>query len=301
MKSGFWNRYVAVRRWLPMVALASFVSAQAAQGPAQMLREDHARLTQELKRSAFGQPLVLRSRQTGETVSGEVFAVVDHPLDVVRAQLSTAQQWCEVLLIHVNTKSCRAPPSRASSSVLTAHFGTKTEQELSEAARVDFTYQTVAASDQYLHVTMFAGNGPMSTSNYRIAFEAVRLDAGRTFIRFLYAYDVGFAGQLAMKVYLATVGRDKVGFSPGPAHDDQTGNLVGGLRGVVERNAMRYYLAIDVTLDTADVKPAERQREMRLNDWFTATERYKRQLHELERDDYLVIKRSEFQRAMAQH
>lgn len=286
---------------LPIMALAFLAGAQGAQDPAQVLREQHAMLSQELQRSAFGRPLVLRSQQAGEHVSGEVFAVVDHPFDVVRAQLSTAQQWCEMLLLHVNTKSCRATPSRGATSLVTAHFGKKTEQQLGDAARVDFTYQTVTAAADYLQVSMYAGNGPMATSNYRIDLQAVGLDANRTFIRFLYAYDVGFAGQLAMKVYLATAGRDKVGFSVEPGRGDQADSLVNGVRGVVERNAMRYYLAIEVTLDTADVAPGERQRDERLNDWFTATERYKRQLHELDRDDYLAIKRAEFRRAMAQH
>ena len=63
-----------------------------------------------------------------------MFAVVDHPLELVRAQLSTAQQWCEVLLIHVNTKSCQAAPSQGSDGVLTAYFGKKTAQELGDDA-----------------------------------------------------------------------------------------------------------------------------------------------------------------------
>ena len=33
-----------------------------------------------------------------------------------------------------------------------------------------------------------------------------------------------------------------------------------------------------------------------LRDWFAATERYPRQLHELEQDEYLVMKRKEYQR-----
>ncbi|MEP6972437.1 MAG: hypothetical protein ABJA49_18455 [Betaproteobacteria bacterium] len=300
MRSGTWGRAFALRRVVPIMALAFWVGANAAQDPAQLLLEQHASLNQELQQSAFGRPLVLRSRQAGDHVSGEVFAVVDHPLDDLRAQLSTAQQWCEVLLLHFNTKSCRATPLTGGTSVLAAFFGKKTEQELADAARVDFTFETVAASANYLHVSMHAGNGPMATSNYRIALQAVGLDANRTFLRFLYAYDVGFAGQMAMKVYLATAGRDKVGFSADPARGGQSDRLVDGLRGVVERNAMRYYLAIDVTLDTADVAPRERQRDARLSDWFSATERYKRQLHELDRDDYLAIKRAEFRRALTQ-
>ena len=289
---------LAIRCLLPLAALASMAHVHAAQDPAQDLRTEHASLGQELQQSLFGRPMVLHSQQTGDSVSGEVFAVVDHPLELVRAQLSTAQQWCEVLLIHVNTKSCQAAPSQGSDGVLTAYFGKKTAQELGDAARVDFAYRTIADSAQFLHIAMRAENGPMATGNYRITFQAVKLDAGRSFIRFMYAYDVGLAGQLAMKVYLATAGRDKVGFSQNPARGDQVDSLVGGMRGVIERNAMRYYLAIDVTLDTADVKPAERRREQRLNEWFTATERFKRQLHELDRDDYLSIKRAEFRRSL---
>jgi len=279
-------------------ALDATSAPALAQGQAQELRDQYATLTDELQRNAFGRPLVLRSHQAGEHVSGEVFAVVDHSFDTLRARLSNAQQWCDVLLLHINTKSCRAGPGTASTSRLTAHFGKKTEQQLADAAQVDFTYRLVAESGQYLHVSMHAGNGPMATSNYEITLQAVALDARRSFIRFVYAYDVGFAGQLAMKVYLATAGRDKVGFSVEPGQGDRADAPVDGLRGVVERNAMRYYLAIDATLDTAAVSPRERQREETLNAWFTATERYKRQLHELERDEYLAIKRAEFRRAL---
>ncbi len=295
-----WCRVSGMQAVLLTLAWLASAGATAAQGSPQDLHQQHAALREELARSAFGQPLVLHSQQAGEHVSGEVLAIVDHPLEVVREQLSSAFQWCEVLLLHINTKSCRATSAGGDTSIMTAYFGKKTEQSLDGASRVDFSYQTVSASSRYLHVSMQAGNGPMATSHYRISLQAVPLDARRSFIRFVYAYDVGFAGQLAMKAYLATAGRDKVGFSVEPGGADQAGRLVDGMRGVVERNAMRYYLAINVTLDTADVEPRERQRDERLNAWFAATERYKRQLHELDRDDYLAIKRSEFRRALAQ-
>jgi hypothetical protein len=95
-----------------------------------------------------------------------------------------------------------------------------------------------------------------------------------------------------MQTYLATVGADKVGFtlvSPGgnapPIH-------VAGVRGVVERNTMRYYLAIDSYLASQREPPAT-QLEHRLQSWFSAVERYPRQLHEVERSDYLAMKRAE--------
>jgi hypothetical protein len=67
------------------------------------------------------------------------------------------------------------------------------------------------------------------------------------------------------------------------------------MRGVVERNTMRYYLAIDAYLDSLAL-PGKEQVGSRLAQWFASTELYRRQLHELDRDDYLVMKNQEYTR-----
>jgi hypothetical protein len=64
---------------------------------------------------------------------------------------------------------------------------------------------------------------------------------------------------------------------------------------VVERNTMRYYLAIEAYLGALSAPPRARL-EKRLHDWFAASERYPRQLHEMKRNDYLDMKRREYQR-----
>jgi len=66
------------------------------------------------------------------------------------------------------------------------------------------------------------------------------------------------------------------------------------MRGVVERNAMRYYVAIEAYLG-ALTTPAPQQLEKRLSDWYAGIERYPLQLHEIERSEYLSMKRSEVQ------
>lgn len=62
-------------------------------------------------------------------------------------------------------------------------------------------------------------------------------------------------------------------------------------------NATRcgYYLAIDSFLGVAGMAPPA-QPEKRLESWFTAVERYPRQLHEMDRDAYLEMKRAEYVR-----
>ena len=72
------------------------------------------------------------------------------------------------------------------------------------------------------------------------------------------------------------------------------------MRGVVERNTMRYYLAIDAYLDSL-ASPGNDQVQKRLDQWFSSTELYRRQLHELDRDDYLSMKHQEYKRMKSLH
>ena len=62
--------------------------------------------------------------------------------------------------------------------------------------------------------------------------------------------------------------------------------------GLLERNTMRSYLAIDAYLDTASL-PAGEQVERRIRAWSASTARYARQLHEMDANDYLEMKRKE--------
>ena len=95
-----------------------------------------------------------------------------------------------------------------------------------------------------------------------------------------------------MQAYLGTLGRGKVGFTATGTPAGGQPRYVGGTRGIVERNTMRYFLAIDAFLGAVSVPP-QAQLEKRLRDWFSASERYARQLHEMERGEYLDMKRRE--------
>src|SRR5436190_22767076 len=104
---------------------------------------------------------------------------------------------------------------------------------------------------------------------------------------------------LAMRTYLSTVAHDKVGFTVVGRTPDGKPESIGGMRGVVERNTMRYYLAIEAYLANLSAPPATRA-EKSFRDWFAATELYPRQLHEMEQDEYMEMKRKEYQRQLAQ-
>ena len=58
---------------------------------------------------------------------------------------------------------------------------------------------------------------------------------------------------------------------------------------------MRYYLAIDAYLASL-AAPEGEQVERRIQAWFNASERYARQLREMDRATYVALKRGEYER-----
>jgi hypothetical protein len=120
-------------------------------------------------------------------------------------------------------------------------------------------------------------------------FEALPLDGERTFVHVSYAYSDSAALRLAAKLYFATLGRSKVGFTV--TGKDGNGNpvYIGGPRGSIERNAVRYYFAIQTFMNTLRY-PEERRFSMRINEWYNLTSRYRKQLFDLDKKDYLTFK-----------
>jgi hypothetical protein len=123
-------------------------------------------------------------------------------------------------------------------------------------------------------------------------FEALPLDPGRTFVHVSYAYSDSAALRLAGKVYFATLGRGKVGFTVTGA--DRNGNpvYIGGPRGAIERNAVRYYFAIQSFINTLRY-PVKSRFSMRISEWYDLTTRYRKQLFDLDKKDYLSFKTKE--------
>lgn len=255
------------------------------------LRGQYTRLTQQLQNNAFERPLVLQSSESAKGLTGDIYAVVAYPFATVSRGMKSPDHWCDVMILHINTKYCHAVEG-PQGTILRVNIGKKTPQAMAEATRVEFRYSETTSTPSYFAITLSAKDGPLGTSNYRIRLEAVELPDKQTFLHLTYAYGVGFAGRLAMQTYLATLGAGKVGFTKDSPGSDGPTSYVTGVRGVVERNTMRYYLAIDSFLASQREPPAA-QLEQRLQGWFSAVERYPRQLHEVDRADYLAMKRAE--------
>lgn len=256
-------------------------------------------LQDQLRTNQFQKPLYLDSSEKSDSVAGDMYALIDHPFATVSTALNVPTHWCGILILHFNTKYCRASRT-GKTTILNVSIGKKYDQPLDEAYRVDFIYRVAIKNPSYLQVRLNAGKGPISTRNYSIIFEAIPLKNGRTFIHLAYSYAYGFTGKLAMQIYLNTIGSDKVGFTIVDKKSNEGVVYIDGMRGVVERNTMRYYLAIEAFLGALSAPP-QAQFEKRLHDWFTAVERYPRQLREMEQNAYLDMKRKEYFRQQAKN
>jgi hypothetical protein len=144
----------------------------------------------------------------------------------------------------------------------------------------------------YLDILLWADAGPFGTRDHRIRLAAMPLDGGGTFVHVSCAYRSSAVLRLAEKIYFATLGSGKVGFTVIGA--DRSGNpiYIGGPRGAIERNAVRTYLAIQAFM-SAMQHPAAERFSMRTSTWYDLTDRYRLQLFELAKKDYLVIKGKE--------
>jgi hypothetical protein len=262
--------------------------------PAAALLAKRVELQPLLRAQAFGEPLYLNSREGDDQVEGDVHAEVGYPFAEVAAAFQSASSVCELLFLHLNARDCR-PSTTVAGEVLTLTVGPKRGQALGAWYRIDYTLRIESASASYLRATLSAARGPLSTRDYRIVLEAVPMDAGRAFVHLGYTYSYGFVARMAMKAYLATAGRAKIGFTVLSKDSDGQPLYVRGERAALERNVIRYYLALLAYCSANKGTPQQRM-EARLRAWFAHTERYAAQLHELDLDEYLHEKHDDLAR-----
>jgi len=222
---------------------------------------------------------------------GDVFWILDHGFEALSRALGVASSWCDVAPLHLNVKSCTYREAQGR-SLLTLYSGRKYYERPEDAHVLTYEFRLAEAGADYFRVELTANEGPFDTRGYELEFEAMPLGSGATFVRLGYAYRYGLGARMVMAGYFATLGSGKVGFSV--VDTDSQGNpiYVGGIDGLIERNSVRYQLAIQAYLDTLGLPEGQRF-ERRIARWFDLTERHRLQLFELEQQEYLRNKRRE--------
>lgn len=244
----------------------------------------------KLEKNQFGAPIYLESSEVENSLRVEMYGIINHPFGAVRDALQSPGNWCDITSLHLNIKSCTWRKA-ADQWLVTLYSGRKQYQPPADAYPLIFKFTVLAQQPTYLAVALSADQGPLRTRDHRIRLEAAPLDKSRTLVHFSYFYSHGKVARMAIKTYFATLARDKVGFS---VVSGQSGNpvYIAGVRGAIERNAVRYYLAVETYMDTLNYPEVQRF-EQRINLWYDLTARYPRQLKESEKTEYIAIKRRE--------
>lgn len=284
--------WVCACLWL---AAAGFASP-AAWADAQTLKSGYAAAQQRLRDSPFHRPLYLESTESSGALKGEVYALVEHPYATVQQALAAPAHWCELLLLQPNIKQCRVEGEGAAAR-LAVNLGRRFDQPIEKTYLAEFSFAAAQSTPEYFQVQLDAGKGPVGTHDYRIMLEAMPVAGGKTYLHLAYSYGYGFTARLATQAYLSTSGSGKIGFTVTGKDEHGAPEYIDGLRGAVERNAMRYYLAIDAYLGVAQVPDAQRF-EQSLQRWYDAIEQFPRQLKEDDRSAYVTVKRGEYQRQL---
>jgi hypothetical protein len=279
--------------WPALVLALAWPLHGAAADRSAVLQAEHAALQAGLRDSPFGEPLLLQTGGSDALHTGEVMAVLPRPLASVTAALRTPASLCGLLILHLNVRDCQPVAAAAGSAgdQLQILAGPMRETLPGLVYGVRLGLQLETDTPGYFSVQLQAPEGPLGTTDLRVRVEALALEPGQTYLHIHYSQASGLAARMATRLYLATAGRSKIGFSSDGLDADGQPRPVGGERGGLERHVMRHYLALLAYSGVVAVSPAARL-DARLRAWHALTERHAAQLHEMDLAAYLAEKQA---------
>ncbi|MEI8190499.1 MAG: hypothetical protein WCI75_12355, partial [candidate division NC10 bacterium] len=249
-------------------------------------------LQEAARRGPFGLPLQVRSEERETLVSAEIHGIIGHPFRALAATFTDPGGWCNFLVLNPNIKTCTFR-REAQETLLTLYIGSKSYRAPESATEQVYRFLVRARHPEYAAISLTAPRGLLGTTAHRFEFEAGSV-AGKTVVTLSSSFEPSMLSKLLTGIYLSTLGRDRIGFSREATEAGVPAGYVRGVKGMIERNVMRYYLALKAFLDTSD-QPADRQFEARASLAYDLMDLYPAQLRQMEKAEYLEIKSREHQ------
>lgn len=253
-------------------------------GPESLINKYH-KVEKELRESPSAVPFSIESFVSKTASHVDIYGTFKYPFDIVQNELLVPTNWCDILLPNINVRACTYKKVN-DTWLLNLYNVNKLSEPLEDSYQMKFEYRISELQARYFDISLTAHEGPFHTKDHQFGLEAIPLGRDTTFIHLRYSYGYSSLAYLLMKLF----GGSKIGFSV--SGTDSNGNpvYVYGLRGSVERNVVCYYLALLAYLDTHKI-PAEQRFEKRISQWYDLAGLYKKQLLEMEKEDYLTYKR----------
>ncbi|MDA8089277.1 MAG: hypothetical protein M0Z61_03510 [Nitrospiraceae bacterium] len=256
-------------------------------GPESLLSKYHG-TEKELEKNSGPVPFYVESSVNKNASRVDIYGIIKYPFGLVQNELLVPSNWCQIVLPHPNVRACTYQKVNDTIWLLNIYRVDKFSEPLEDAYQMKFKYRVSELQPSYFDIALTAHEGPSHTKDHQFGLQAIPLDEGRTFIHLRYSFGYSALEYFLMKIF----GGGKTGFSV--VGTDSIGNPVyaGGLRGAVERDVVCYYLAILSYLDTLKV-PAGQRFEKRVSKWYDLAALYKKQLLDMEEEEYLTYKRQD--------
>jgi hypothetical protein len=248
------------------------------------LLDKYHEIEKELEKDSGSVLFYVESSENKNTSRVDIYGTIKYSFDIVQHELLIPTNWCQVVLPHPDVRACTY--ENVNDAWLLNIFNVnKYSEPLEDAFQMKFVYHVSKLQPVYFNIALTAREGPSHTKNHQIGFEAIPLGKNNTFVHLRYSFDYSAVEYFLMKL----LGGTKIGFSI--VGTDSAGNpvYVEELRGAVERDVACHYLAILAYFDTREI-PSDQQFKRRINQWYELSDRFKKQLFEIKKEEYLTYK-----------
>lgn len=259
--------------WLVLIPVAG----HGASWPSSSLRQsiEHALIKQPF-------PIQVESEASDESSRVAISAVIPVSFAELSDFYRDDQRWCRGFFANVYVKACYKKPQQ----VRLFYDNNDEYHALDDAFRFDYKVENQSLDASHLLISLISKDGPLGTHDYLLQLEAEPYAESKSIIRLVYKNSYGFVARSALYIYLKTLGSDKIGFS-----HDADGKPIQGIRGILERNAMRYVLSLSAYfMNRQPGKPLQTT----LKNWHDYASLFQKQLQEIPWADYRQLKLQEF-------
>ena len=180
-------------------------------------------------------------------VKGDAYAVVAQPYSAVAQVLQGTGRLCDILILHVDIKNCRARRV-GSENTLSVVIGSQVEQSPEGRPPTRFHHRVLSAIRIISQWCSMRRRGRWARRITASCSKPSRATRRAAFLHLSYSYAQRRGGADRDTGIPRHAGRDKVGFSIVGRKPDGAPVYIGNERGMIERNTMRYYLAIEAYL-----------------------------------------------------
>ena len=258
------------------------------------LVDQYHKLEKTGKRLAATLPIYLKTVQKEKVLNVSLMGKIPFKFSDVSAVLAKPGSYCDFLPLLFNVKTCVItelnPVTRIKFYVAGKHYTPPIT-----SYRIHAVFRLVDRTPEKIRVRLESEEDSLGKSGYDVDLVAIPLD-GETLMYLKSRYAPGRVTRMATNTYVNVFARDKPGFTeiqePGGKK-----KLITGFPAVIERSSVRAYLALKAYTLNYHLPPDKRF-EACLKTWYDLNQPYKKQLYELERDQYLQIKRREHENQM---